>query len=846
LLNEFSDINSATIDGERAVYRYRSSQSAGPLRDLLGLLSTFFWSRTSECDVEGIPKSKTGVVDFDSLLGKLRDKLSAVGGIVNVYGEDGFLSDTGSTTGEQCISLALELSVVNMMLLLGEHVSAMAGMPVEAVTRSLLTPMHKMLSTILDYLVRYSSTSLLVARELQSLQWLVDVCIQESSSSSLLHSRVKLIAMCRKLSVVTELRLGTLVMSHRINNIEMLDHTRWGESWCQTEPDAKKRPDCDSLVTLCERTSGMVRVLQPVNTELLLSGVDASFLAACGGVFYEGGHSGTSGVTLRSLELSKTRLLQMHRALVAGANHTPADVSASLLRVASLTHHTLEVVSSLRSFLTAQILPLLDIALSDTKDVHIFKTLLDLQLHQHCCVPVVSPLLSACLLPLLRLLAEKEEDPRFSRDPVTAGLAWIRLGLLRVHLLIPASGVDPALEGNARHALMSNTLEGHTALLTVMHTTGTSAWAQSAVHLLNDTEKLSEEVVILEGQVIHRPASAPAFSDLFYELRDLCENIIGIDRMTRWMDSLVAFSTRDATALAQEESALQATIISVVQRLESVYSEYEDITLPLAAGLHCITSGMRLASGWTAARVEDDDMFMRVNASDEVGAAWEALLSRPSGALIRLDSRVALRDSLLMALDTLSIGTGLIRRRANKYRLLTSSSHEGADALLLLASIEHLVGSDSMAADDVHERFTATLKMFTESALRGHEARRQLEAEAAASFKYRTRTSEYGLDVEDEETAELRALREDFPDHTRELQQASSDLVEGVDLQAEAAPSLGDGISVPLVHLDGDGVCSLVGFHARMVFCYSMKTSSSSVLVTPLRTISSLQVLHTE
>ena len=175
--------------------------------------------------------------------------------------------------------------------------------------------------------------------------------------------------------------------------------------------------------------------------------------------------------------------------------------------------------------------------------------------------------------------------------------AWVFLGLLRLNLLVPSSPIDPGRKPAAKveqldwylqeigSSLLSYSLHfglSYGDFAPDMHTTR---------HLRALSDITSKKRATQEKKIIERPLKAPAFHDLFRELHHFCKTVANTSSVLALVKSIEEGS--GGSSFRSQEINWQCSATSFCTRLTSVYSMYEDVTIPCINEIRAIQRGLR-------------------------------------------------------------------------------------------------------------------------------------------------------------------------------------------------------------------------------------------------------------
>ena len=216
------------------------------------------------------------------------------------------------------------------------------------------------------------------------------------------------------------------------------------------------------------------------------------------------------------------------------------------------------------------------------------------------------------LLPLLRCLENLWSSDSNSTSSDYA-LSKIYIGLLRFHLLLPASPIDPGRFPLSQISLIDRrlySLGAEMAALTLDSTatmgqnfTGNEATARVAAEG-KDLFSYKQE---LERSVIDRPQNGPAFSELYDETLAFSRTHFSFDTVLELQKciSSVALDCEHEALAHQREHNWQSTTEAFSKNLMLKYEEYEDIVVPLLSSVGFVKQGMQLFLESAEKKIDD-------------------------------------------------------------------------------------------------------------------------------------------------------------------------------------------------------------------------------------------------
>lgn len=179
--------------------------------------------------------------------------------------------------------------------------------------------------------------------------------------------------------------------------------------------------------------------------------------------------------------------------------------------------------------------------------------------------------------------------------------AWIFVGLLRAHLLVPQSPLDPGQKPIAKVEQLDRRLcfiRGTIAAFRVDSGLKSGNFSPLGANL---DEWASEAKVAVrkrsaqEKKMVDRGPNCPPFIDLFRAVRGFWKSMLTSSVVIAIADALRSASRHhnELEAALQRESSWQTTASSFCDQLTSHFCAYEDVVLPFVVATQCIQRGMR-------------------------------------------------------------------------------------------------------------------------------------------------------------------------------------------------------------------------------------------------------------
>ena len=217
------------------------------------------------------------------------------------------------------------------------------------------------------------------------------------------------------------------------------------------------------------------------------------------------------------------------------------------------------------------------------------------------------------LLPLLRCL-----ENMWSSESATAtsdfALSKIYVGLLRFHLLLPISPIDPGRLPLAQISLIDRRLNTLGSEIKSLQLDSVARMGQNfsgndaTARVLAEGNKLLASRRDLERSVIERPQIGPDFSEMYEETLSFSRTHFSFGTVLALQDviSKVGLDSDDDILALQREHNWQSTTEAFCENLMRKYIEYEDVVVPLISSVGIVKHGIQLFLESKENKVDDD------------------------------------------------------------------------------------------------------------------------------------------------------------------------------------------------------------------------------------------------
>jgi midasin (ATPase involved in ribosome maturation) len=179
-------------------------------------------------------------------------------------------------------------------------------------------------------------------------------------------------------------------------------------------------------------------------------------------------------------------------------------------------------------------------------------------------------------------------------------LAEVYLGILRFHLFIPSSPLDPGKKPGAKVEQWNRYIKelGSKLLAIRMEsglTTGNfepdTADVQDTLSTLNYCQRKRS---IQERKRVERPSNLPSFFELFQDVKHFADTIASVDNILLLLEDICMYQESESNvSCSDKEVTWQSSAVAFFNRISSKYACYEDVTEPFLAALGMIQKGLR-------------------------------------------------------------------------------------------------------------------------------------------------------------------------------------------------------------------------------------------------------------
>ena len=384
------------------------------------------------------------------------------------------------------------------------------------------------------------------------------------------------------------------------------------------------------------------------------------------------------------------------------------------------------------------------------------------------------------LRPLAISVKKMISDP----NPMSISEVQIYLGLLRFHLLIPASPFDPGKKPAAKVLQWQNILEDTESELIALQMeerleTGTfEADGDYATKLLGDISHCKCKQNKQRKKQIERPKCSNSFYELFRDIHHFANTIGSVKTVT----SLYQDILEHHEGAQHKEINWQSSAAAFSSQLHSKYKYYEDVITPILASMGAVQQGIRMLLNIKGKQLKRSSI-VTVELQDE-------LLRYPN---VRLSSQISEENLIHVskAFDLIPF--------SEEEKPSVEKCKKDCQLSLMLSALSSLCinrVNGSWNDDNTLNSISSILKLISDAWLSSHSVHSQIDND------------------ETEEERQERQLREQFPDYAKEFQKTIT-AIETIEQGGDFVEGEIDGLSglETSFYLSDDHVAFLCDMH---------------------------------
>lgn len=310
--------------------------------------------------------------------------------------------------------------------------------------------------------------------------------------------------------------------------------------------------------------------------------------------------------------------------------------------------------------------------------------------------PIVLPFIQC----LENLWTHKKNSPSIAEEST---LAKIYVGLLRFHLLLPDSPIDPGQESLAKVSLFERRLSvlGTRLVAIQLDSKATSGELfpslDATTKIEAEGQKLLKQRNEQQENLIERPSDVPSFFELFKETRRFAATHVSLNGILLFVNDFQRLCEQ-ANELFRDEllrrkDQWKFTVETFCDRLSSEFESFEDIIVPLVSSLGLIKEGLDGLTELSNSRHGHDNLLLEQisgfptrNCSTELSrtsilrlfstTTIESTESRLALTLSKLSQLVIAKKVTTLDFDLLQAWSAMLNSMLNCIDM--SNDHEGS------------------------------------------------------------------------------------------------------------------------------------------------------------------------
>ena len=198
-----------------------------------------------------------------------------------------------------------------------------------------------------------------------------------------------------------------------------------------------------------------------------------------------------------------------------------------------------------------------------------------------------------------KLICTSESDK--NKDIVNRGMAWLKLGEIRMHLFIPANALDPTLKYSIYDKHLKEDISMLNNKLDVMSSIEKFISGSERSFITDKIEQEMEQIQAVlekvEPKVVHRPSTI-SFIEIYREMKSLTDQneVLRslINNLTKYFEKGDDNNEMLVELISKEEAYQSNTSSLLKTKLLKNEFGFEDLVLPFASCAYNIKYGLRL------------------------------------------------------------------------------------------------------------------------------------------------------------------------------------------------------------------------------------------------------------
>lgn len=346
-------------------------------------------------------------------------------------------------------------------------------------------------------------------------------------------------------------------------------------------------------------------------------------------------------------------------------------------------------------------------------------------------------------------------------EEITFGQAWIYLGLLRFHLLLPSSPLDPACIPSIKHhwftfykaeSILSRTVVESQERYYPLGAPHTSLQAYK-----DKISTVDDQIETQYQRFVTRPGVA--YSSFYAELLSFTTSMVNTERMMNWMLMLSPNASMSSTSVGETVHQVQnwkASVSGFVNRMTSTFEGYDDILDPLLVSLYHIQEGFNI-------------LLMTSNSN-----------YREKESIVSSDKNLCDTAKLVAAYPTSISWSTLIHQLFKVKPTSIASRMSIVQSALSALELSHM---EQHSDDDDHHQSSSTMVFdaIVEWWYTVQEQNKAKEIEKAQLYKYKQVT----VEIESEEEQMEKAYQLQFPNHAAVFEENDTQMNHPMEMEEE-------------------------------------------------------------
>lgn len=372
--------------------------------------------------------------------------------------------------------------------------------------------------------------------------------------------------------------------------------------------------------------------------------------------------------------------------------------------------------------------------------------------------------------------------------------AWVYIGLLRLHLLVPSSPIDPGRKPAAKVEELDHFIEElqsniHSYSLHFGLSCGDFNPDLPTTRLLvAQAELSSKKRTSQEKKIIERPPNSPPFHDLFREIHHFCKTVSSTSNVLALVDLIDRHDSE--SSYRSQELNWQCSAASFCSRLSTVYAMYEDVTIPCINEIRSIQRGLR---------------ELTVNQTESAQAqaivqTQNILLMYPIAT--EISSKLLTNDCYDTTMTDVLLRFGNSERNNGKQEMeLTHRSYQLATLVRLQLQSQTMLSDTDGVHGKVRDEANSIFSSLAHSSVLDINQKKERTGTASTT----------------ENDREEKEFREYFPNHGAEFERIVTSIEEADDLEiSDEEDAADDNATLGYSKLQDDELALVVALHREM------------------------------